>query len=65
MCVDVSHLILEALGNANDQVVDDGSDGSEGSNVLSRAVVEFDVDHIFLGVGEVDGQVVQVLRELA
>ena len=65
MCVDVSHLILEALSNANDQVVDDSSDSSEGSNVLSRAVVEFDVDDIFLGVGEVDGQVVQVLRELA
>ena len=65
MCVDVSHLVLEALRDANDQVVDEGSDGSEGSNVLSRAVVEFDVDDILLWVREVDGQVVQVLRELA
>jgi hypothetical protein len=65
MCVDVSHLVLEALGDANDQVVDESSDCSEGSNVLSRAVVEFDVDNIFLWVGEVDCQVVQVLRELA
>ena len=65
MCVDVSHLVLEALGDTDDQVVDEGSDGSEGSNVLSRAVVEFDVDDILLGVREVDRQVVQVLRELA
>jgi hypothetical protein len=65
MCVDVSHLVLEALGDTNDQVVDEGSDSSEGSNVLSRAVVEFDVDDILLWVGEVDSQVVQVLRELA
>jgi hypothetical protein len=65
MCVDVSHLVLEALGDANDQVVDEGSDSSEGSNVLSRAVVEFDVDDILLWAREVNGQVVQVLRELA
>jgi hypothetical protein len=39
MCVDVSHLVLKALGNTDDQVVDEGSDGSESSNVLSSAVV--------------------------
>lgn len=65
MCVDVAHLILETFGDANDQVVDEGSDGSEGSNALSRAVVEFDVDDILFFEGEVDGQVVQVLREFA
>lgn len=65
MCVDISHLVLEAPGDANDQVVDEGSDSSEGSNVLSRAVVELDVDDVLLWVGEVDSQVVQVLRELA
>ena len=65
MCVDVSHLVFKALGDANDQVVDEGSDSSEGSNVLSRAVVQFDVDNILLGLGEVDGQMGQVLRELA
>ena len=58
MCVDVSHLVFEALGDANDQVVDESSDSSEGSNVLSRAVVEFDVDDILLWVGEVDCQMV-------
>ena len=28
MGVDVAHLVLVALGDTNDQVVDDGSDGS-------------------------------------
>lgn len=65
MCVDVSHLILESLGDANNQVVDEGSDCAEGSDVLSGTVVQFDVDDIGLGVREIDGQVVEVLGELA
>ena len=65
MCVDISHLVLEALGDTDDQVVDEGSDCAEGSDVLSGTVVQFDVDNILLWVGEVDGQVVEVLRELA
>ena len=65
MCVDVSHLVLEALGDTNDQVVDECPDSSESSDVLSCTVVEFDIDDILLGVGEVDCQVVEVLRELA
>jgi hypothetical protein len=39
MCIDVSHLVLEALCDSDDQVVDEGSDSSEGSDVLSRTVV--------------------------
>lgn len=65
MCVDISHLVLEALGDTDDQVVDEGSDGSEGCDVLPGTVVQLDVDDILLGVGEVDSQVVQVLREFA
>lgn len=65
MCVDISHLVLEALGDTNDQVVDESSDCAEGSDVLSGTVVQLDVDNILLWVGEVDGQVVEVLRELA
>lgn len=65
MCVDVSHLVLETFGDANDQVVDEGSDCAEGSDVLSGTVVQLDVDDILLWVGEVDCQVVEVLRELA
>jgi len=63
MCVDISHLVLEALCDTDDHVVDEGSDGSEGSDILSGAVVEFNVDNILLGVREVDCQVAEVLGE--
>jgi hypothetical protein len=65
MCVDVSHLVLEALGDTNDQVVDESADCAEGSDVLSGTVVQFDLDNILLGVREVDSQVVKVLGELS
>lgn len=65
MCVHESHLVLEALGDANDQVVDEGSDRSEGGDILPGAVVQLDVDEILLGVREVDSQVAEVLREFA
>lgn len=65
MGVNVSHLVLEALGDANDQVVDDGSDGTESSDVLARTVVQFDVDEVLLGVCEGYGKMAEVLRQFA
>ncbi len=65
MCVDISHLVLEALGNTNDQVVDQSSDRAESSDILSGTVVQLDIDDILLGVREVDCQMVEVLCELA
>lgn len=65
VCIDVSHLVLEALGDTNDQVVDDGSDGTEGSNVLADTVVNVDGNNVLLGLSEADGNVRQVLHELA
>ena len=65
MCIHISHLVLEALRDTNDQVVDECSDGSESSDILSGTVVQFDVDYILLGVREVDCQMAEVLRELA
>lgn len=65
MCVDVSHLVLESLGDTDDQVVDERSDCAEGGDVLSGTVVQFDLDDILLGMREVDRQVVEVLGELA
>ena len=64
MGIDVSHLVLEALRNANNQVVDQGSDCAESSDILAGAVVEFNVDDILLGVREVDCQMAEVLTEL-
>lgn len=65
MGVDVAHLVLEALGDADDHVVDQGADGAESSDILAGAVVELDVDEALLGVGEVDGEMAEVLDELA
>ena len=65
MGVDVAHLVLVALGDADDQVVDEGADGAEGSDALARAVVELDLDEVLLGVGEGNSQVAEGLLELA
>ena len=54
MCVDISHFILEAFGNADDEVVDDGFDCAKGSVALAGAVVQFDIDNVARRVGEAD-----------
>lgn len=65
MGIDISHLILEALRNADDQVVDDGFDGSECCNVLAGTMMQFDNDDVFGRMGEADRKMGQVLRKLA
>ena len=65
MGVDVSHLVLEALCHTDDQVVDDGADSSEGGDVLADTMVDLDRDGVLLGNGEVDGQVAEILDQLA
>lgn len=65
MGVDVSHLVLEALGNTDDQVVDEGADGSESGNGLADAMVDVDGDDVLLWRGEGDGDVREVLDQLA
>lgn len=65
MGVDVSHLVLETLGDTNDQVVDECADSSESGDILAGAVVKLDVDLVLLGVRECDCQMAQVLCELA
>lgn len=47
MGIDISHLILEALCNADNQVVDDGLNGSECCNVLAGTMMQFDIDDVF------------------
>lgn len=65
MSVDVTHLVLEALGDANDQVVDDAADGTEASDTLTGTVVHLDRDDILLGTAESDGDVREILNKLA
>jgi hypothetical protein len=63
--VDVAHLVLEAPGDTDDQVVDKGANGTEGSDALADTVVHLDGDDILLGAAEGDGNVGEVLDELA
>ena len=63
--VDVAHLVLETLGDTDDQVVDDGADGTEGSDTLADTVVHLNGDDILLGAAEGDSNVREVLDELA
>jgi hypothetical protein len=65
MGVDESHLVFESLCNTDDQVVDKSADCSESGDVLSGTVVQFDIDNIFLGVGEVDCQMAEILGKFA
>jgi hypothetical protein len=65
MCVDVAHLVFVAFGHTNDHVVDEGSDGSESSDVFPRAMVQLDMDNIFLRLRKGNGEMAQVLGEFA
>lgn len=63
--VDVAHLVLEALGDTDDQIVDDGADGTESSDTLADTVVHLNRDDVLLGATESDGNVGEVLDKLA
>lgn len=63
--VDVTHLVQEALGDTDDQVVDDRTDSTEGSDTLTDTVVHLNGDDILLGAAEGDGNVRKVLNKLA
>jgi hypothetical protein len=63
MGVDVTHLVLEALGDTNDHVVDERTDGTESGDVLAGTVVHLDLDGGGIGLLEGDGQVTKVLLE--
>jgi hypothetical protein len=65
MGIDVSHLVLVALGDANNQVVDEGSDCAEGSDIFPCAVVKLDVDDVLGWVGEGDSKMAKVFCEFA
>lgn len=65
VCIDVAHLVLVALGDTDDHVVDESADGAEGSDTLAVAMVEFNGDDTLLCERETDGQVTEVLDELA
>lgn len=63
MGVDVAHLVLVALGDTDDHVVDESADGTESGDVLAGTVVHLNGDDVLLGVRERDGQVREILLE--
>lgn len=65
MGIDVAHLIFEATSDADDQVVDEGADGSEGGNGLTGTMVDLDGEQALLGHSEGDGDVGEVLDKFA
>jgi hypothetical protein len=65
MGIDVAHLVLEALGDTDDQVVDDGADGTQGSDTLADTVVHLDGDNILLRATEGNSDVRKILDKLA
>src|SRR5436305_7912272 len=66
MGVDVTHLVFEPLGDADNHVRHDRFDSTERRNILSVSMVEGDIDYGFawaLREGEVD--MLEVSSELA
>ena len=65
MCVDVSHLVLVALCDADYEIFDDRLDGAESSDVFAAAVVDLDRHGVFAREGEADGEVGEIFCEFA
>lgn len=65
MGVDVAHLVLEATGDTDDQVVDDCSDSAEGSDALAVSVVNFHAQDILFWAGERNRDVGEILDQFA
>lgn len=65
MGIDKSHLVLEPLRDADNQVVNQSSDCAESSDILAGAVMELNVYDVLLRMREVHREMAEVLAELA
>jgi hypothetical protein len=65
MGIDVSHLVFEALRDTDNQVVNQGSDCAESSDILASAVVQLNIDDVFLWVRKIHREMTEVLAKLA
>jgi hypothetical protein len=65
MGVDVAHLVLEALCDTDDHVVDERADCSQAGDLFAHTMVELDVDGVWLGACESDREMAEVLYKLA
>jgi hypothetical protein len=60
MCVTKTHLILEALGNTGDHILDVRGDGSNGGKVLASTEPEIDLDLLVVDLLDVKRHVLEV-----
>lgn len=65
MGVDVAHLVLKALGDADDEVVDKTANRAQRGDVLARAMVQLDVDDVLARVREGNREMAEVFHQLA
>ena len=65
MGVNVAHFVLETFRNPDDQVIDNGLYRAKGSDVLSSAMMEFDIDYGLRGLREANGEMRHVLNQFA
>lgn len=61
----VAHLVLEALGDTSDHVVDDGANGADSSNVLADAMVDNELELVLALELNFNVQVAKVLGQFA
>ena len=52
MSINVSHFVLESLGNAYYEVVDQRFDGAESRHILPGAMVDFDGERVLVRLGK-------------
>ena len=65
MGIHVAHLVLEALCDTDDHVVDERADSSQAGDLFAHTMVELNVDGVWLGACEADREMAEVLYELA
>ena len=63
MRVHISHFVLKAPRNANDEVVYEGFDSPESRHVLACTMMQLDVDDIFGGIGKTHGKMGQIFGQ--
>lgn len=61
--MNTTHLVLVALGDTDDHVVDDRLDGADGSNLLSLTVDDEDLDGTVVDLLEGDVDVREVVLQ--
>lgn len=61
--MDATHLVLEALGDTDNYVVDDGLDGANGSDLFAVAVDDSDLDLVVVDLVEGDVNVTKVVLQ--